>query len=196
MIPSNLIRITKHATDDGPMLLLFGPHQMDLASLQRCFRTLSKGIVQADLEVLPFVYPTDHLQLRLQSVGEVFKTRREAGLRLQPNSDSKYVWSLRNEDWERFAELLEPLINSPTSGHRHLDTNIWMPIHLMMPSLWSPRENTEMRSSTRKNFGELQGRSVCIVRPGRSHSGSRGSVHSGVLRAKPHGIESGHSILM
>lgn len=114
LIDSAHIRIAYYESSCEPRLLLFGPLSVDLAALRSCFERLSCKQLQIDFHALPFVYPSDGIQLRMCSL-----VGGRIGLRRIDNSQLSFQWSHSNEEWDHMAELLDGLIRSVRPGHQY-----------------------------------------------------------------------------
>lgn len=122
MIDSSKVRLAYYDAPDGPRIMLFGPMEMDLVSLKTCFLRLAKGEPEIDLGRQSFIY-TASAQLRLRSVGKMFKARTgnvHQGLRRQEPNAPRFSWNRSSEGWEYLAELIDGLIRSRQPGHQYL----------------------------------------------------------------------------
>lgn len=105
--------------------MLFGPMLVDLKSLQECFYQLGEGEGAFEFDLLPTVYNSGEVRLRLQSLGESFKVSgvthdARQGIRRIQGDQPSFTWTRTNEGWNYLAELLEDLVNSDEPGHQYL----------------------------------------------------------------------------
>ena len=108
------LRLSYYESREGPRLMLFGPIDVDIASLQNCFRSLSKGEGPVKLHEAPFIAAFGGVELRAVCTGTIgarggAKTVYHQGLeRCVPNAPS-FEWSRSAEGWDYLAELISPL---------------------------------------------------------------------------------------
>ena len=121
MINKKIIRLSYYDSKDGPRLVIFGPMEIELFRLRKCFSELSGGEKTFDLDSLEFVHSAG-VTLRLQSLGDQTKIVDGAPLGLQRilSTNQSFVWRLRNKGWKYLGELIDGLIESKVAGHQYL----------------------------------------------------------------------------
>jgi hypothetical protein len=118
----NKLRLAYYDASDGPRIMLFGPLEVDLLSLQQLFRRLAAGEGPFDLHALPFVEAFGGVRLTLQSSGPMFASGRgkPQGIRLTSSESPEFQWRRTAEGWDYLAELIDGIVKNGGSGHQYL----------------------------------------------------------------------------
>jgi hypothetical protein len=117
------VRMSFYKASDGPRIMLFGPMDVDLVALQRCFRELSEGGKDIRLDREPFVIPFGGVELVAKCLGSsvgIKKLRRQQGLVKKSNDAAHFEWRRSAEGWDEIVELMNGLIRSAVSSHQYL----------------------------------------------------------------------------
>jgi len=119
---ANKIRFIYYEASDGPRLVLFGPLDVDLKSLQALFRQLAATPnINVQLDEQPFVMP--RIKIRLSSydmTGKRPKIPRCGLWKIQDDAALSYQWSRTCEEWDDLAELIDGLVKTTQAGHQYM----------------------------------------------------------------------------
>ncbi len=118
------LRLAYYEASDGPRLMLFGPLDVDLRSLQDLFRQLSLMPGQSlELHDRSSVVAFGGVRLALSCSGSMLQCSRttRGGLRrVTGQSGPVFEWARTAEGWDYLAELLDGLIKAKTAGHQYM----------------------------------------------------------------------------
>jgi hypothetical protein len=113
--------MTFQEASDGPRILLFGPMDSDVASLQRAFRELSKSCGSVELDKQPFVLPFGGVRLFAKCSGFSDATSApRPGIYKKKGTMPQFEWVLPSDRWGDLAEFLGGLVASEDPGHQYL----------------------------------------------------------------------------
>ena len=116
------LRMTFYESSEGPCVTLFGPIDVELDALRDCFRRLSDGGGEVQLDELEFIIPFGGVTLLAECVDATSShgsPQRRAVSRRSATGLS-FVWRQSRDAWTITTELVEGLIDSPTAGHQYL----------------------------------------------------------------------------
>ena len=127
MLNSSLVRMAFYDGSDGPRLMLFGPLEVDLISLQTCFHDLAKdgGIDSIQLDQLPWIHTAEGVKVRLLSCDlkdEFPKRDPTFCFRKIATSSNSYEWKQTKEGWQFLGDLIQGLLDSKTPCHQYLSS--------------------------------------------------------------------------
>lgn len=117
------IRMSFVNASDGPRIMLFGPMDVDLLTLQHCFRELSKGGKEIRLERQAFLHSFGGVELAARCAGSMAETKglgKQGRLIKKSKEAAHFEWTRSAEGWDYLAELMDGLIRSKTAGHQYL----------------------------------------------------------------------------
>ncbi len=108
---------------DGPRVMLFGPPEVDVSSLQRYFRNLSKGMDPIQLEKQDMIIPFGGIEVLAKCSGSVVsgaKGENRQGIYRIAAGFPRFEWTRSAEGWDYLAELIDSLVPSAAVGHQYL----------------------------------------------------------------------------
>jgi hypothetical protein len=121
--PGKKIRMSFLEASDGPRIMLFGPLDVDLGSLQQTFRKLSQECSYLQLEEQQFIVPFGGIRVLAKCSGAMINGKKEGnrqGILRRSTNPVEFEWTRSAEGWDYLAELIDGLIQSKTAGHQYL----------------------------------------------------------------------------
>ena len=119
------LRLTYYESPTEPRLMLFGPADVDIKSLQDSFRNLSAKEGTVALHESDFVAAFGGVKLFAVCTGPIARTPRPSGWRQglhRPRPrELTFEWHRSAEGWDYLAELIAPLAEPGQGpGHQYL----------------------------------------------------------------------------
>jgi hypothetical protein len=117
------IRMSFLDASDGPRIMLFGPMDVDLGSLQELFRELSQKRSHVQLEEQQFIVPFGGIRVLAKCSGAMINGKKEGsrqGIFRTSKNQGEFEWTRSAEGWDYLAELIDGLIQGKTAGHQYL----------------------------------------------------------------------------
>jgi hypothetical protein len=108
---------------DGHRIMLFGPMDVDLQALQRCFREVSERGEEIRLDRQPFLVSFGGVELFARCAESSAETKQfEKRKRLVKAAKDKphFDWKQLARGWDDLAEFMDGLVQSKIAGHQYL----------------------------------------------------------------------------
>lgn len=112
------IRMSFLEASDGPRVMLFGPLDVDIGSLQALFRQLGQQHGPVRFEDQEFIAPFGGVRLIARCLG-IGKEEKRGSLK-RVTKELEFEWERSPAGWLDLAELVHGLLEDPTAGHQYL----------------------------------------------------------------------------